>query len=213
MLLFYLFGGWYDPTAANQWGVNCRMFHTFCDEDSMRWMKGVLQKNQHTMICARLLLSLPWYGLALHVAMHVFVGSYLGILAKAHPRTRCLWLMKCTKLRQGSSLAHIWHARLHQMMSRINTTFSICGVGLPKIGYYQWSIECASCLSAFSALVGKILCNKHYRLRFLQDPEASAKAEQECATLATNRCKNWLLQGLGGVNWRDSSWWRKTIRV
>ena len=73
-------------------GTNCRMYHTFVDEDAMRWLKGVLDVQ----------LLLPVGGMSCFFQKHYNVLCQ-GVAAKAHPRRRHLWLLKCAKLRPSAS--------------------------------------------------------------------------------------------------------------
>ena len=71
------------------------MYHTFADEDAMRWLKGVLDVRLLLPVGATSFFSKTHYNVLCQ-----------GVAAKAHPRRRHLWLLKCTKLRPSGQLAH-----------------------------------------------------------------------------------------------------------
>ena len=43
---------WFQPWFGQ--GTNCRFFHTFADEDAMRWLKGALDVEWPLFVCGTL---------------------------------------------------------------------------------------------------------------------------------------------------------------
>ena len=74
------------------WILGTGSCDTFVDEDAMRWLKGVLDVQ----------LLLPVGGMSCFFQKHYNVLCQ-GVAAKAHPRRRHLWLLKCAKLRPSAS--------------------------------------------------------------------------------------------------------------
>ena len=80
------------------WGVNPRYEHTFCDEDSMGWLR------RNLLEC----ILLVQQGLLRLVFSAHFV--FLGTVLRAHPLHQSTWALKISKLRL---LSLRWRIRRH----------------------------------------------------------------------------------------------------
>lgn len=120
-------------------GTNCRYFHTYVDEDSMKWMKGD-SNGMHQSVCV-------WFNFLHSKFQVVALCLELGIACKAHPSKRSMWVMRCARLRPSED----WELAInHHGASLVFLKHDV--------GCWRWNIGWRSHFSAFkvwSHMVGE----------------------------------------------------------
>ena len=102
------FGFWSIYISTAHQGKNARFYHTYVDEDAMRWCKSHLWKNSSVIS----VLNCTQYSILGWTFLWTKKPTYCMVCLQAvldfqNPKYRPLWLLRCQKLRRaGCRVGH-----------------------------------------------------------------------------------------------------------